>query len=125
MPPQRELPPSRYDDEVPDSRPRQLDRYGLSRALGSAARELKCSGHQLLAKISGLGQGPVERAAHDIAFAVNTGLAPAAAQALRGMAPTAMAELIGEVVDGQLDQDGVTALLRERYPEPKRPGAVA
>lgn len=111
-------------DEAAPRAPSTIDRDGLARALADAGRHLKVSGHQLLGKVSELGSGALERAAHDLAWAANTGAAPGAIAGLRSLTPKAMADLVAEVAEGDLDQNAVVALLRERFPE-KRPGTAA
>jgi hypothetical protein len=110
-----------FEDAAPLA-PTTIDRDGLARALAQTSRMLKVSGHQLLGQVSELGSSAIERAAHDIAWAANTGAAPAAIAGLRGLTPRAMADLLADVAEGDLDQTSVTALLRERFPE-KRPGS--
>jgi hypothetical protein len=114
----------------PDDRPaadRGQDGEGpapadLPSGFAAAAKQFRLGGHALLGKIAetaGLPE-PVRSAAHDIAFAVNTGLAPAAVQGLQKIGPEALGRLVDEVIEEKLDQAGVTALLRERFPEPQK-----
>lgn len=110
--------------ELPPDAPRTDWRSDLALGLAGMAKELRLSGHALLGFLAGVEGAPAEMtaAAHDVAFAVNTGLAGhLAAEGLRKAGPEGLAKLLIEIVDGGLGQAEVTALLRERYPEPVKP----
>ncbi len=110
--------------QPPPDAPRPDWRSDLAQGLAEMAKELKLSGHALLGFLAGVQGAPAEMtsAAHDVAFAVNTGLAGhLAAEGLRKAGHEGLAKLLVEVVDGGLGQAEVTALLRERFPEPVKP----
>lgn len=98
-------------------------KINLPRALSELGKLTKLQGHQLLGHLASAEGTPPElaQAAHDLAFAVNTGLAGhAAPEGVRKMAADALAKLIEETMADKPSVSEVAAKLRELFPEPKR-----
>lgn len=91
----------------------------LSRAIASLADETGKSGHELLAKVTEMEpKDPVCVAAHHLAFAANTGLAPRAVAGLAEMSHDDLAALL--LANRGKSQEAITAIARKRWPEPPR-----
>lgn len=98
-------------------------KINLPRALSELGKLTKLQGHQLLGHLASAEGTPPElaQAAHDLAFAVNTGLAGhAAAEGVRKMTADALAKLLEETMADKPSVSEVAAKLRELFPEPKR-----
>ena len=100
--------------------PKPSPQEQLAAALQALAAETGLSGHELLGKVSTLDdKEPFAVAAGNIAFAINTGLVPAAVFPLSEMSHADLAALL--VAHANKNQASVTAALRARWPESRRP----
>lgn len=109
---------SRPETEPAPPKPTTQER--LASAIEALASETGLAGHELLGKVSTLDdKEPFAVAAGRIAFALNTGLVPAAVFPLSEMSHADLAALL--VAHANKSQASVTAALRSRWPDPKRP----
>lgn len=108
------------EEKKPEEKKPEPKAPNLTRALEELSKETKLQGHLLLGYLASA-QGtpePLQRAAYNLAFAVNTGLAGhKAADGLRKLKAEELASLMNSVIDDKLSPDEVATSLRQRWPE--------
>lgn len=112
------------EPKVDEPKAKPAPKINLPRALTELGKMTKLQGHQLLGHLASAEGTPPDlaQAAHDIAFAVNTGIAGhAAAEGVRKMAADTLAKFIEDTVVERPTLDELAKKLRDLFPEPKRP----
>lgn len=119
--------PSEPSPEPPQApsepEPKVKSEADLARGLAEMAKFTKLAGHKLLGQLTGIeGIEPdLARAAHDVAFVVNTELAgKMAPEGLARLPFAELAALLQQVASDAPSHDELARQLREKFPEPKR-----
>jgi hypothetical protein len=105
------------------SEPQPTTEMDLSRGLAEMAKLTSSRGHKLLGHLTSLeGLDPdLARAAHDIAFVVNTDLAgKIAPEGLAKLSSADLASLLQRVASESPSIEELAQQIRDRFPEPKR-----